>query len=100
MDNLFYMVFVFIVGLLLGYLFFGGLWLTVKKAMDSKKPALWFFGSLILRVGVAMLGFYYVSLGDWKNLLICLIGFVLARFMVIGFTKTKDEKGMEIKKDN
>jgi len=90
--------FVFIVGLALGTLFFGGLWLTVKKALSSKKPALWFLGSLVLRFGITLLGFYYMSMGRWVNMLICLLGFVIARFMILGFTKIKDDKAAEIKK--
>jgi len=89
---------VFIVGLALGTLFFGGLWLTVKKALTSNKPTLWFLGSLVLRVGITMLGFYYVAMGDWINMLVCLLGFVIARFMVLSYTKTKDEKEVELKK--
>jgi F1F0 ATPase subunit 2 len=29
-------------GLLLGAIFFGGLWWTVRKGVSSKRPALWF----------------------------------------------------------
>ena len=37
-------------GLLLGALFFGGLWWTVIRGSSSAHPALWFFGSMS-RVG-------------------------------------------------
>ena len=93
-------VLVFIVGMALGTLFFGGLWLTVKKAVTFKRPAIWFLGSLVLRVGLTMLGFYYISQGNWINLLICLLGFVVARFLVLGLTKNKENKEVEFKKRN
>jgi F1F0 ATPase subunit 2 len=35
-----------VAGLLLGAIFFGGLWWTVRKGVASSRPALWFLGSL------------------------------------------------------
>ena len=66
----------------LGAIFFGGLWWTVQKGVSSRLPALWFLGSLLLRMGIALAGFYLVSGGHWKRLLACLVGFVIARFIV------------------
>jgi len=67
----------------LGTLFFGGLWWTVRKGISSKRPALWFSGSLLLRTGIVLAGFYLVSGGHWMRLLACLFGFVIARFCVM-----------------
>jgi F1F0 ATPase subunit 2 len=69
-------------GLLLGTLFFGGLWWTVRMGVSSKRPVLWFFGSLLLRTGIVLAGFYFVSGGRWERLVACLLGFVIARFIV------------------
>jgi len=69
-------------GLLLGAIFFGGLWWTVRKGMTSKSPVLLFLGSLLLRTGVVVAGFYAVSDGHWQRLLACLLGFAIARFIV------------------
>jgi len=71
-----------IAGLLLGAMFFGGLWWTVRKAVSSASPALWFSGSLMLRLGLALAGFYLVGAHHWERLLICLFGFVAARLLV------------------
>ena len=46
------------VGLVLGAVFFGGLWWTVRKGVASPRPALWFVGSMLLRTGVVLAGFY------------------------------------------
>ena len=73
-------------GLLLGTIFFGGLWWTVRKGVASERPALWFFGSLLLRMSIALAGFYLVSGGHWERLLVCLLGFVMARFIVTRLT--------------
>jgi len=65
-------------GMALGTVFFGGLWWTVRKGVSAKSPALWFLGSLLLRSGIVVAGFYFVSAGDWHRLLLCFLGFVIA----------------------
>ena len=70
-------------GALLGTFFFGGLWWSVQKGVVSERPALWFLGSLLLRTGVILAGFYLVSQGHWSRLVACLIGFVVARVIVV-----------------
>lgn len=74
-------------GLLLGAFFFGGLWWTVRKGVKSERVALWFFGSMLLRTGVVMLGFYFVMGNSWQRLLVGLLGFVLARLIVTRLTR-------------
>ena len=74
-------------GLLLGAIFFGGLWWTVRKGASSEQPAFWFLGSLLLRMSIALAGFYLVSGGHWERLLVCLVGFVIARLVVMRLTR-------------
>jgi F1F0 ATPase subunit 2 len=93
------MVLAFIAGSVLGILFFGGLWFTVKKAIAAKVPALWIFGSFFLRISIVLTGFYFISSGNWKRLLICVAGFIVARFFVIHFTKSIDEKQIQLIKE-
>ncbi|MGB5511607.1 MAG: ATP synthase subunit I [Woeseiaceae bacterium] len=69
-------------GLLLGAIFFGGLWWTVRLGVASRRPALLFLGSLLLRTVVVVAGFYFVGDGHWQRLLACLFGFVIARVLV------------------
>jgi len=78
-------------GLVLGAIFFGGLWWTVRKGVSSKRPALWFFGSLLLRMSIALTGFYFVGRGHWERLVVCLLGFVVARFVVTWLTRSPRE---------
>jgi len=75
-----------VTGGVLGTIFFGGLWWTIRKGVSSKQPAPWFFGSLLLRMSIALTGFYFVSGGHWDRLLACLLGFVIARFIVTRLT--------------
>ena len=71
----------------LGAIFFGGLWWTVRRGASSKRPALLFLASLLLRMGIALAGFYYVAGGQWQRLLLCLAGFVMARLAVTWLTR-------------
>ena len=79
----------FVAGVMLGVFFFGGLWWTLKKAVLSSRPALWLLGSLLLRTSTTLAGMYFVSGGHWQSLLVCLLGFVVARFIIIRLTPSK-----------
>lgn len=79
-----------VIGILLGAIFFGGLWWTVRKGLPSKQPALWFLGSMLLRSAIVLFGFYFIGRGDWKRLLACLAGFVLGRFIVTWRTRPRE----------
>ncbi len=71
-----------VIGALLGAFFFGSLWWTVQKGLLSKRPALWFVASFIIRTGVTLTGFYIVSLWHWQKLLACIAGFLAAQITV------------------
>ena len=91
MNNFLFLALALVTGLLLGAIFFGGLWWTVRKGVFSKSPALWFLGSTLLRMGIVLIGFYFVGCGDWRRLLTCLLGFIIARFIVMRLTRTPIE---------
>ena len=74
-------------GGLLGAIFFGGLWWTVRQGVSSSRPALWFLGSGLLRMSIVLAGFYFVSGGQWKRLVACLVGFIIARVVVTWLTR-------------
>ena len=93
MNNVLFLVLALVVGLLLGAIFFGGLWWTVRKGVFSKSPALWFLGSMVLRMGIVLAGFYFIGHGDWQRLVVCLLGFIIARIIVMRLTRTPIEHG-------
>jgi len=99
MNEILFMILTLMAGLGLGLVFFGGLWVTVKKAVASKIPAIWFFFSLLVRVSITLIGFYYLSLGSWQRLLVGVIGFIMARILVLRLTKSIDEKQIQLKKE-
>jgi F1F0 ATPase subunit 2 len=78
-------------GALLGAFFFGGLWWTVRQGVASPRPALWFLGSMVLRTGVTLAGFYFVGGGELGRLLAGLLGFLVARLVVIRLTHPRAE---------
>ncbi len=78
-------------GAALGGVFFGGLWWTVRKGVLSPHPVLWFLGSLLVRMSIVLVGFYFVGGGQWERLLVCLLGFGMARFVVMWLTRPSHE---------
>jgi F1F0 ATPase subunit 2 len=66
----------------LGLVFFGGLWWTVQRAASFRHPGLAVLLSLVLRTGVTLAGFLLVAGDQWPRWLLCLLGFVTARWLV------------------
>lgn len=74
-------------GAMLGGMYFGGLWCTVRRGALSPTPARWFLGSLVLRTAILLAGFYVVGAGQPIRLGLCLLGFMLARGIVLRVTR-------------
>ncbi len=77
-----------VAGILLGLIFFGGLWWTVRKGLASDSPAWWFLGSFIVRIGVVLAGFLLIAAGHWERMVACLLGFLVARLIVARMTRS------------
>ena len=84
----------FTAGVILGGIFFGGLWWTVRKGVLSGRPASWFLASLLLRMSISLTGFYLVSHGQWERLLLCLFGFMVARPITGQWVRTMDKPAL------
>lgn len=78
-----------LVGVLLGAVFFGGLWWTVRRALASDRVALWIVGSFILRLLIVLTGFYLACGDDWRRWLAAALGFGIARAVVTRITRTE-----------
>ena len=74
-------------GMVLGALFFGGLWWTVRRGLIAPNPALWFGLSALVRVAIAVSGLYYIARSGWPSLLACLCGLLIARVAVLRLTR-------------
>jgi F1F0 ATPase subunit 2 len=83
-------------GVLLGAFFFGGLWWTIRSSSPSQWSGLLFSASLLLRMAVAVTGFYLVTHGEWQKLVACLAGFLLARIAVTRLIRIPAAKSTRI----
>jgi len=100
MNETLTLVLVLVTGVFLGAVFFGGLWWTVQKGVSSKRSVLWFFASLLLRTSIALAGFYLVARGHWERLLVCLLGFLIARLVVTRLTRAAEQPNRLEREDN
>lgn len=70
------------VGLLLGALYFLGLWWTVRRAVRHGDASL-LAVSWLLRTSIVVAGFVFVAGGDPSRLVASLVGFTVARVAVL-----------------
>jgi F1F0 ATPase subunit 2 len=87
MNDTLAMVLACVAGLFLGAVFFGGLWWTVRKGVSSAQPAALFLGSLLLRMSIVLAGLYLVGHEHAERLMLCLLGILVARFVVMRLTR-------------
>ena len=99
MDNAIILGLAGLAGIGLGTFFFGGLWLTVRRGVSSPHPARLFLGSALLRMGVALAGFYFVGGDEWSRLVACLVGFLVARFAVTWLTRPSRKTPQDLPKE-
>jgi F1F0 ATPase subunit 2 len=92
MSEVFSLTLALLAGVLLGAFFFGGLWWTVNRSMASTQPAVLILGSFLLRTSVTVTGFYVALQGGWRNLVACMVGFLVARIVVTRFIAAPREK--------
>ncbi len=70
-------------GMGLGIFYFGGLWLTVRRLPTARRPAFLSLLSFFGRLGVVLFGFYLVMGSHWERLLVCLLGFLGVRVILV-----------------
>ena len=76
------MILAVMAGAVLGAIYFGGLWWTVRRAGSFRRPAFLMLASVLARMSVVLGGFYLVAGNSWQRMLLCLLGFVAARAAV------------------
>jgi F1F0 ATPase subunit 2 len=69
----------FAAGLVLGTLFFGGLWWTVRRTLTATVPAVWFGISALLRMAVVVYGLYCLTRLGLPSLIAGVCGLLVAR---------------------
>lgn len=84
-------------GCLLGILYFGGLWETVRRIPGSRRPYRLLVWSYLGRLSIVLGGFYLVMDGAWERLAACVAGFLAVRVIMIrglGQTGNHSPKGV------
>jgi len=83
MNNLFFLPISLGLGILLGNIYFRGLWLTVQQLPNAENPILLTLGSFFGRLAIAITGFALIVLLTKENaiwhLFICVVAFMWVR---------------------
>ena len=64
------------IGVAIGALYFGRLWLTIRKLPRLSHPMLWLLAGTVARLALVLAAFLLVSEGQWTRLAACLAGLV------------------------
>jgi F1F0 ATPase subunit 2 len=66
------------IGVVLGVLYYGRLWLTIRRLPRLKHPMLWLLAGTLSRLALVLAAFLLVSQGQWARLVACAAGVVAA----------------------
>lgn len=93
---------VFLAGMGLSGLYFGGLWLSIQGLTRHQNLAVLFVLSFLLRTLIVLAGFYFLMAESWQRLLIALAGFIWARVLLARVLSRKpaDPKTLSLKEVN
>jgi F1F0 ATPase subunit 2 len=80
--NILDIAFSFVVGLAMGALYFGALWLTVSRFTHGGMAPAWLLVSAVIRLACLVGVLFWIAGGQVSRLLAALAGFLLVRFVV------------------
>lgn len=70
-------------GISLGVIYFGGLWYTVNMIAKLRRPWILVTVSFLARNAIVLVGFYFLMIHHWSNLVAAFIAFILTRQVMI-----------------
>jgi len=73
----------FAVGGLIGWVYFSGLWETVRRLPETKSPHWFMILSYLARTVFALGGFYILADGQWERMIAALVGFFIIRAILV-----------------
>lgn len=89
----YFLIIAMIIGIGMGFFYFGGLWLTVKRVTNSQQRVLLVIGSFIVRNAVCAVILWLLARGgNWQRVIVCLLGFVIARTFLIRRLRPSEER--------
>ena len=86
----------FLIGLILGVVYFGGLYLIVQRITSFKHPGFIMAISFVIRMGLLLIVFYFIAQKGIKDILLALTGVILVRVIMI--FKLKEPVSSSLKK--
>ena len=81
-------------GIGIGLFYFGGLWWTVKQLPSRRYPWLWALGSFLVRGGLSVMAFYWITGGRWEQVVMSLGGFLLVRTVMVRRLGLRQAEGL------
>lgn len=94
MSKLIEILIFILTGAALGFFYFGGLWLTVRKLLFYRRSSLLVLFSFLIRNGFLIFALYLIGRGGkWENIIFTLIGIIGARWIFFG--KITPEKSIQ-----
>lgn len=88
---------VFLCGMAAGWLYFGGLMLTIRRARSAGSPGMLFLASFVIRAALTLALFLAVSRGQGARYAMCILGFLGARGVAILLWSPRRLPGREVK---
>lgn len=85
-----------LMGFAMGCLFFVSLWWTIQRMKATQSFAVLFVLSFVLRMALVLVGFYLLAGGYWQRLIVALIGFTVARFVIVNYYRRESPHREEI----
>lgn len=85
-------IFCFIVGVLVGIVYFGGLWWTVKRLQGAESMTRLLVASWVIRNAFFLGVFFWIMQGNWLRLLAAFAGMVSVRIAMTVYMKNENGK--------
>lgn len=85
----------FFAGTIISLFYHGGLWWTVKLLPRARMPVLLSIGSFYLRMAFTLAAFFLVMRNDWRRMVVCLIGFLVVKFIITRRVRPYKKAGLQ-----
>ena len=83
-SDIYFLIIAMLVGIGMGIFYFGGLWLTVKHIANAQGKIFLVMGSFLARNAFCAVILWLLARGGhWQRVLVCLLGFVIARTFLV-----------------
>jgi F1F0 ATPase subunit 2 len=73
----------FVLGGLIGWIYFSGLWETVRRLPEARSPHGLMIFSFAVRTLFALGGFFILADGQWEHMTVALLGFIIVRAILV-----------------